>query len=132
LRESRDRLIVGHVDLLGPDRLVIGLAERVRVATGHHNLRAGLCAWVDELAAQHQVVLDPVLRTRSPRTAAQLAAAGMGVTIVPASALPAKPAGVVRSFAPRIRREVVVVVASTSDALAMRFVADLRRRGLPD
>ncbi|MGH6656769.1 MAG: LysR family transcriptional regulator [Actinocrinis sp.] len=97
----------------------------------HYTPDNGLFAWVDELAAQHRVVLDPVLRTRSPRTAAQLAAAGMGVAIVPVSALASKPPGVVRRLAPQVYREVVAVVASPSDALASRFVADLRKRGVP-
>jgi len=60
----------------------------------HYDPENGMAMWVDQLAAQHDVVLDPVLRTRSPRTAVQLAAAGMGVTIVPVSALPSRPAGV--------------------------------------
>jgi DNA-binding transcriptional LysR family regulator len=77
------------------------------------------------------VVLNPVLRTGSPRTAAQLAAAGMGVTVVPMSALADRPPGVVRPLDPEVRRDVVVVVAAPSDALAARFVADLRGRGMP-
>lgn len=98
----------------------------------HYTLDNGLSGWVDQIAARHQVLLNPVLRTHSPRTAAQLAAAGVGVTIVPVSALMSRTSGVVRRLAPAVRREVVVVVASRSDALAARFVADLRRRGLPD
>jgi DNA-binding transcriptional LysR family regulator len=77
------------------------------------------------------VALTPVLRTRSPRTAAQLAGAGMGVSIVPASALLAHPSGVVRPLSPRVHRDVVVVVAAPADKLARRFVADLNTRGLP-
>lgn len=104
------------------------LAPEPFVHYAHDN---GLRVWVDQLAADHGVVLDPVLRTRSPRTAAQLAAAGMGITIVPVSALATRPPGVIRQLRPQIRREVVVVVAAPSDALAARFVGDLRRRGLP-
>ena len=84
-----------------------------------------------ELAAQHGVVLNPVLRTRSPRTAAQLAAAGMGVTIVAVSALAPRPAGVVRRLRPMVKREVVAVVAAPSDTLVRMFIADVHRRGLP-
>ena len=97
----------------------------------HYAPDNGLAAWLDELAARAAVVLDPVLRTRSPRTAVQLAAAGMGVTIAPASALASRSGFVVRPLAPTLHRDVVVVVASPSDALAARFVADLRKRGLP-
>jgi DNA-binding transcriptional LysR family regulator len=63
---------------------------------------------------------------------AQLAAAGMGVTIVPVSALPARPAGTVRRVRPLVKREVVAVIAATSDTLVHQFVADIYRRGLPN
>jgi LysR substrate binding domain len=71
------------------------------------------------------------VRTASPRTAAQLAAAGMGVAIVPASALTPRPEATVRPFDPPALRDVVVVVAAPHDALVRRFVADLKERGLP-
>ena len=97
----------------------------------HYHPDNGMAIWVDQLAAQHEVVLDPVLRTGSPRTAAQLAAAGMGVTIVPVSALPSRPAGTVRRLRPMIKRDIVAVVAAPSDTLVHQFVADVHRRGLP-
>jgi DNA-binding transcriptional LysR family regulator len=76
-------------------------------------------------------VLKAVLRTRSARTAVQLAAAGMGVTIAPVSALPARPTGTVRLLRPMVKREVVAVVAAPSDTLVHLFVADIDRRGIP-
>jgi DNA-binding transcriptional LysR family regulator len=97
----------------------------------HYHIEHGMAEWVDQLAARHGAVLDPVLRTRSQRTAAQLAAAGMGVTIVPVSALPPRPAGTVRRLRPAIDREVVAIVAAPSDTLVHQFVADILRRGLP-
>src|ERR1700744_5371985 len=97
----------------------------------HYHPDNGLGIWVDQLAAQHEVVLDPVLRTRSPRTVAQLAAAGMGVTIVPVSALPPRPAGTVRRLRPMIKRDIVAIVAAPSDTLVHQFLADIHRRGLP-
>lgn len=97
----------------------------------HYDPGHGMAAWVDQLAARHEVVLDPVLRTRSQRTAAQLAAAGMGVTIVPVSALPPRPAGSVRRLRPAIKRDVVAIVAAPTDNLVHQFVADIHRRGLP-
>lgn len=90
-----------------------------------------MAVWVDQLAAEHGVVLDPVLRTRSPRTAAQLAAAGMGVTIIPVSALAPRPTGVVRRLRPAVKRDVIAVVAAPSDSLVQQFVAGIRRRGIP-
>ena len=54
----------------------------------HYNPGNGFGVWVDQFAARNGVVLpEPTLRTGSPRTAAQLAAAGMGIAIVPFSAL---------------------------------------------
>jgi DNA-binding transcriptional LysR family regulator len=135
-----------HVEVLGHEDVVVvapaghPFADRTevpfRALAGepfvHYTPDNGLSVWLDHLVAQHQIRLDPVLRTRSPRTAAQLAAAGMGITIVPVSALSGRPAGAIRPLAPRTRREVVVIVAAPSDALAARFVRDLRRRGLPN
>lgn len=134
-----------HVEVLGHEEVVLvaptghSFAARPSVPFAaiaaepfvHYTSDNGLANWVDQLAAHHQVVLDAVLRTRSARTAALLAAAGMGVTIVPVSALPTRPAGVVRRLQPLIRRETVALMASPSDALAMSFVSDLLRRGLP-
>lgn len=97
----------------------------------HYHADNGMAVCIDQLASRHDVVLNPVLRTRSPRTAAHLAAAGMGVAIVPVSALTPRPAGVVCRLRPAITRDVVAVLAAPSDALAQRFVTDVRRRGLP-
>jgi len=72
------------------------------------------------------------LRTGFPRTAAQLAAAGMGVTIVPFSALTPLPGATIRSLDPPELRDVIVIVAAPHDDLLRRFVADLKRRGVPD
>ena len=66
----------------------VPLAELTAEPLVHYNPGNGFGVWVDQFAAQRGVVLpQPALRTGSPRTAAQLAAAGMGVTIVPFSAL---------------------------------------------
>jgi DNA-binding transcriptional LysR family regulator len=97
----------------------------------HYHQANGNAIWIDQFVARHGVNLTPVLRTRSPRTAAQLAGAGMGVTIVPASAVASRPSGVVRRFEPQVRRDVVVLLAAPSDTLVKRFVGDLHRRGLP-
>jgi DNA-binding transcriptional LysR family regulator len=59
-------------------------------------------------------------------------AAGMGVTIVPFSALTPLPGATIRSLDPRELRDVIVTVAAPHDDLLRRFVADLKRRGLPD
>jgi DNA-binding transcriptional LysR family regulator len=135
-----------HTELLGREEIVVvasaqhrfaGLgavpvAELAREPLVHYNLDNGFAVWVDQFAAGHGVVLpQPTLRTGSPRTAAQLAAAGMGVTIVPFSALPSLPDATIRSFDPPELRDLIVIAAAPHDDLLRRFVGDLKRRGLP-
>jgi DNA-binding transcriptional LysR family regulator len=110
----------------------VPLAELAGESFVHYNPDNGNAEWVDRFAAQRGVVLPrPALRTGSPRTAAQLAAAGMGVALVPFSALTPRPGGTIRSVDPPELREVVVIVAAPHDDLLRRFVGDLKRRGLP-
>jgi DNA-binding transcriptional LysR family regulator len=135
-----------HVEVLGSEEIVVVAAAEHRFSamggvdlgelSGEplvlYNPGNGFGVWVDQFAAARGVVLPrPTLRTGSPRTAAQLAAAGMGVAIVPFSALSPRPAGTIRSLDPVELRDVVVVVAAPHDALLRRFVSDLKRRGLP-
>jgi DNA-binding transcriptional LysR family regulator len=134
-----------HVDVLGDEEMVVvcpaGHPFEARQAVPvadlagepfvHYDPTNGMSVWVDEFAAAHAVSLTPVIRTGSPRTAAYLAGAGMGVTVVPVSALAVRPAAVVRRFAPRVHRAVVAITTSPADALVRRFIADMRRHGLP-
>jgi DNA-binding transcriptional LysR family regulator len=136
-----------HVEVLGSEEIVIvaspehrfarmhavTLAELSAEPLVHYNRDNGNAVWVDQFAAEHGVALpQPTLRTGSPRTAAQLAAAGMGVAIVPFSALTPRPGGTIRSVDPVALRDVIVIVAAPHDDLLRRFVSDLKRRGLPD
>jgi DNA-binding transcriptional LysR family regulator len=154
LSDGHADLIVGprptttghHVETLGTEEMVVvagpghrfadeaavGLAAVAKEPFIHYDPENGMAAWVDDLAAEHGISFDTVLRTRSPRTAAQLAAADMGVAIVPVSALSGRRDGTVRSFDPPILRDVIATMAAPADALSRRFVAGLRRRGLPD
>jgi DNA-binding transcriptional LysR family regulator len=135
-----------HVEVLGDEEVVVVAAPGHRFAAMdavplselsgeplvHYDRDNGNAAWVDQFAAARDVVLPrPTLRTGSPRTTAQLAAAGMGVAIVPVSALTPRPDGVIRSFDPPELRDVIVIVAAPHDALVRRFVSDIKRRGLP-
>jgi DNA-binding transcriptional LysR family regulator len=97
----------------------------------HYDPANGMAAWVDDFADRHNVVLNSVVHTRSPRTAAQLAAAGIGATLVPVSAVGAAPPGVVRRLRPSVDRDVVAVVAAPSDTLVRQFLTDIHCRGLP-
>ena len=135
-----------HIEVLGSEEIVVvaspehrfseldavPLAELAAEPLVHYNPGNGNALWVDQFAAQRGVVLpQPTLRTGSPRTAAQLAAAGMGVAIVPFSALTPRPGGTIRSLDPPEVRDVIVIVAAPHDDLLRRFVSDLKRRGLP-
>jgi DNA-binding transcriptional LysR family regulator len=135
-----------HVELLGTEEVVVVAAPGHRFAgmdavplselrgepLVHYAPGNGIAVWLDEFAARRGVLLPrPALRTGSPRTAAQLASAGMGVAIVPVSALTPHPDATVRSFDPPELRDVIVIVAAPHDDLVMRFVADLKQRGLP-
>jgi DNA-binding transcriptional LysR family regulator len=136
----------GRIDVIGQQELVVVAAVGHRFAHMsavpmqemadelfvHYDRANAMAPWLDQYAGQNKVVLNPVLRTRSARTAAQLAAAGMGVTIVPMSALVARPAGVVRRLRPVVMGEVIAMSATPSDALVRSFVADLCSRGLPN
>lgn len=134
------------VSILGKEEIVVVVAPGHRFAAHmdgvplrelaeepfvHYGADNGMAIWVDDLANRHGVVLTPVLRTRSPRTAAQLAGAGMGAALVPVSALAAEPLGVVRRLRPTVERDIVAMVASPSDTLVHQFLADIHRRGLP-
>ena len=135
-----------HVEFLGLEEMVVVAAPGHRFADiaavpleelaaeplVHYHRDNGMALWVDEFAAERGVALPrPALRTGSPRSAAQLAAGGMGVAIVPVSALTPRPDATVRPFDPRALRDIIVVVAAPHDALVRRFVTDLRQRGLP-
>jgi DNA-binding transcriptional LysR family regulator len=135
-----------HIEVLGREEIAVvasaehrfsslaavPLAELAAEPFVHYDPGNGFGVWVGQFAARHGVVLpSPVLRTGSPRTAAQLAMAGMGVALVPYSALPPRPDGTVRSLDPLELRDVTVIVAAPHDDLLRRFVWDLKQRGLP-
>jgi DNA-binding transcriptional LysR family regulator len=137
-----------HIEVLGLEEIVVvaspehrfsemaavPLAELKAGPLVHYNAGNGNGVWLDQFAGQRGVVLpQPTLRTGSPRTAAQLAAAGMGVAIVPFSALtPPLPGATIRSLDPPALRDVIVIVAAPHDDLLRRFVRELKRRGLPE
>jgi DNA-binding transcriptional LysR family regulator len=135
-----------HVSVFGTEEIVtvvtpghrfaameggVPVAELAGEPFVHYGPTSGMAVWVDQFAADHKVLLNPVLRTGSPRAAAQLAAAGVGVSIVPISALVPRPPAVVRPLHPMVEREILVMVAAPSDSLVQQFLADLHRRGMP-
>jgi DNA-binding transcriptional LysR family regulator len=92
----------------------------------------GLSAAVDGALAQHRVQPLIVTRTAVTGAAAQLAAAGLGTAIVPLSALSSGYTGVVRSLDPPWVRNLVVLTPIGGDALATRFLDDLRTEPIQD
>jgi DNA-binding transcriptional LysR family regulator len=142
----RPATTVHHVERLGTEEMAVVAAAGHRFAHEmaisldmvakepfiHYDPDSGLAAWLDDVAAQNRVTFQPVLRTLSPRSAAHLAAADLGVTIVPVSALAGRPDGTIRPLDPPIRRDLIVTMAMPTDTIGREFVADLRRRGLPD
>jgi DNA-binding transcriptional LysR family regulator len=136
----------GDMQVLGQEEIVVVASDRHRFTqldrvpltelageplVGYHPAN-GFAVWLDQFAAGHGMALPaPALRTGSPRTAAQLAAAGMGVALVPFSALTPRPGAAIRSLDPPELRDLVVTLAAPHDDLLRRFTTDLRRRGLP-
>ncbi|MDV6264576.1 LysR family transcriptional regulator [Rhodococcoides yunnanense] len=95
----------------------------------HYHPSNGLRGWFDSVAASHGVHLEAVSHTRNASTAAQLAHAGLGIALVPTTALPTRFAGIVKPLRPPLQRSVVVMVGTRADPLTRRFVADMVARG---
>jgi DNA-binding transcriptional LysR family regulator len=111
----------------------VPLAELAAGPLVHYHPGNEFGAWLDRLAARHGVTLpQPVLRTDSTRTAAQLAATGMGITLAPCSALTPLPEATVRSLDPPEFIDIVITIAAPHDHLIRRFAAALKQHGLPD
>ncbi|WP_432563017.1 LysR family transcriptional regulator [Kineococcus sp. SYSU DK003] len=91
----------------------------------------GLASWLDDLADAAGVRLDIAVRTRSAVTAARLAEAGLGIALVPLSALDDGSLAAAVSFDPVLAREVVVLLPGEADALAQDLAHTLVRAGVP-
>jgi DNA-binding transcriptional LysR family regulator len=91
----------------------------------------GLSVWLDRHLADAGVRVDPVMRTSVTATAPQLAAAGLGIAVCPASAVSPGLHAAVRPFLPRWTRALVVLTSAAPDALAAKFIADLAEREVP-
>ncbi|GLY34577.1 LysR family transcriptional regulator [Amycolatopsis sp. NBRC 101858] len=134
----------GAVEVVGREEIVVALAQDHPLATRaavpmpdlagvpivHYHPDNGLGAWLDEQAAQRGTVLDAVMRTKQAATAAQLAAAGLGVALIPTTALTRTFAGALRRLKPALHRDVVTFTATPSDSLVRRFSSDVTHRGI--
>ena len=135
-----------HAQVLGAEEVVavaapghrfaaldtVPIAELADEPLVHYPPCNGNAAWLDEFAARRGVVLpQPAIRTGSARTAAQFAAAGIGVAVVPVSALTPRPDATIKSFDPPELRDVTITVAAPHDELVARFVADVKKHSVP-
>ncbi|MEV4055098.1 LysR family transcriptional regulator [Amycolatopsis sp. NPDC049688] len=111
-------------------RAAVPMSALAGIPVVHYHRDNGLGGWLDQEAARHGVVLEAVMRTKQAATAAQLAAAGLGVALVPTTALTRTFAGGLRRLKPALHRDVVTFAATPSDPLVRRFSSDVRHRGL--
>jgi DNA-binding transcriptional LysR family regulator len=96
----------------------------------HFARENGLSGWLDRSLAQAGIHTQTVMRTAVTAAAPQLAAAGLGVTVCPVSAISAGFPGAVRSFTPRWLRQLAALTPATPDPLTAQFIGDLRTRGI--
>ncbi|QLY29788.1 LysR family transcriptional regulator [Nocardia huaxiensis] len=97
----------------------------------HYHPDNGLSAWLDTEAARHGTTLTPVMRTRQAATAAQLAAAGLGIALVPTTALTSGLSATLKRLRPTLSRDLVCLIGTPADPLVRRFTADIIKRGVP-
>ncbi|MFE5284936.1 LysR family transcriptional regulator [Nocardia sp. NPDC056611] len=97
----------------------------------HYHPDNGLSAWLDTEAARHGTPLTPVVRVRHASTAAHLAASGLGIALVPTTALTPDLPGTLRTLDPVLSRDLVALIATPADPLVRRFTADIVERRIP-
>ena len=90
----------------------------------------GLRDWLDRSLAEAGVRPEPVMSTSITTSLPQLAAAGLGVSITPVSAVSAGLPAAIRSFSPRWVRQLVAITQAQPDPLTARFISALQARGV--
>jgi DNA-binding transcriptional LysR family regulator len=108
----------------------IELQELNGVALVHFAPDNGLRDWLDRSFADAGVRPEAVMRTSITAAAPQLAAAGLGVSVTPVSAVSAGLPAAIRSFSPKWVRQLIAVTQAKPDPLSARFITDLRTRGV--
>ena len=83
------------------------------------------------LALPGNATLTATMRTHQAATAAQLAAAGIGIALAPTTALPATVPGALRRLGPPLTRDVLALIANPGDTLIRWLSTDVQRRGVP-
>lgn len=100
------------------------------VALVHFAPDNGLREWLDRSLAAAGVRPEIVMSTSITAAAPQLAAAGLGVSITPVSAVSAGLPAAIRSFSPQWVRQLIAVTQAQPDPLSARFITNLRTRGV--
>jgi DNA-binding transcriptional LysR family regulator len=108
----------------------VRLRELNGVALVHFAPDNGLRDWLDRSLAEAGVWPEPVMSTSITAAAPQLAAAGLGVSVTPVSAVSAGLPAAIRSFSPKWVRQLIAVTQAPPDPLSARFITDLRTRGV--
>jgi DNA-binding transcriptional LysR family regulator len=108
----------------------VHLQELNGVALVHFAPDNGLRDWLNRSFADAGVRPEPVMSTSITAAAPQLAAAGLGVSVTPVSAVSAGLPAAIRSFSPKWVRQLIAVTPARPDQLSARFIADLRTRGV--
>ncbi|GGF46042.1 LysR family transcriptional regulator [Marmoricola endophyticus] len=134
----------GRVDVVGREEVVVVAGAKDPLAeldvvcaddlAGHPVVglhpEHGLAGWIEAALAARGAAAEVVVRTGQPGSAAALAVAGLGATLVPTSALSPGVGGAVRRLAPPLSRDLVVLRPGTADVLAGAFTERLVRRGV--
>jgi DNA-binding transcriptional LysR family regulator len=108
----------------------VRLAELDGVALVNFAPDNGLRDWLDRSFAHAGVRPRPVMSTSITAAAPQLAAAGLGVSVTPVSAVSAGLSAAIRSFSPKWVRQLIAVTPAHPDPLSARFITGLRTRGV--
>ncbi len=94
--------------------------------TSENRLGQWIESHLEDVGLRESVVVRTAVTTHAP----QLAAAGLGVTVVPVSAIAAGFSGAVRPFEPRWTRRLVAMTVTPREPLTAQLVGNLRNTGL--
>ncbi|WP_330179349.1 LysR family transcriptional regulator [Nocardia sp. NBC_01503] len=134
----------GGTEVVGVEEIVAvlphdhPLADRDHLTLGqlrdqpliHYHPDNGLAGWLDAQAARREVEFTVAMRTRQAATAAQLAAAGVGIALVPTTAVSAGLPAALRRLRPELSREIVCLLGTPGDPLVRACTAAIQRRGI--